>query len=169
MSWRPISSTYLKPAVVTSAVGGVLPSRMALVAVVVPWKTRRTSAGPRPASASTLRTAVMKPAERSSGVEGVLATQVAPVAASAKVMSVKVPPTSMASVQVLDMAPRNCRVPGGRREARRQRAQSAPALDRFLSARHHVRSGRGEACGPDNDQGGSVSQQVTLTVFSDYV
>src|ERR1700682_6463020 len=45
MSCRPISSTYLKPAVVTSAVGGVLPSRIALVAVVVPWKTRSTSAG----------------------------------------------------------------------------------------------------------------------------
>src|SRR4029450_4826500 len=103
MSWRPISSTYLKPAVVTRAVGGVFPSRMALVAVVVAWKTRSTSAGPRPARISTLRTAVMKPAERSPGVEGVLATQVAPVAASAKVISVKVPPTSMARVQVLAM------------------------------------------------------------------
>src|SRR6266850_2928246 len=101
MSWRPISSTYLKPAVVTSAVGGVLPSRIALVAVVVPWKTRSTSPGARPARASTLRTAVMKPVERSPGVDGVFATQSAPVAASVNVMSVKVPPTSMASVQVL--------------------------------------------------------------------
>ncbi len=100
MSWRPISSTYLNPAVVTSAVGGVLPSRIALVAVVVPWKTRSTSAGARPARASTLRTAVMKPVERSPGVEGVFATQRAPVAASVNVMSVKVPPTSMARVQV---------------------------------------------------------------------
>ena len=83
MSWRPISSTYLKPAVVTSAVGGVLPSRMALVAVVVPWNTRSTSGGVRPAWPSTLRTAVMKPWERSAGVEGVFATQVAPVSASA--------------------------------------------------------------------------------------
>ena len=32
------------------------------------------------------------------GVDGVLATQVAPVSASAKVLSVKVPPTSMARV-----------------------------------------------------------------------
>ncbi len=96
-----MSSTYLKPAVVTSAVGGVLPSRMALVAVVVPWKTRSTSPGARPASVSTFRTAVMKPAERSPGVEGVLATQSAPVAESVNVMSVKVPPTSMARVQVL--------------------------------------------------------------------
>jgi hypothetical protein len=45
MSWRPISSTYLKPAVVTRAIGGVLPSRIALVAVVVPWRTRMTSGG----------------------------------------------------------------------------------------------------------------------------
>ena len=91
----------MKPAVVTSAVGGVLPSRIALVAVVVPWKTRSTSAGARPARVSTLRTAVMKPVERSPGVDGVFATQSAPVAASVNVMSVKVPPTSMASVQVL--------------------------------------------------------------------
>jgi hypothetical protein len=45
----------------------------------------------------------MKPAERSPEVDGVLATKVAPVAASAKVISVKVPPTSMARVQVLGM------------------------------------------------------------------
>src|SRR6266545_7282227 len=105
MSCRPISSTYLKPAVVTSAVGGVLASRIALVAVVVPWKTRSTSAGARPARARTLRTAVMKPVERSPGVEGVFATQSAPVAASVNVMSVKVPPTSMARVQVLVTGP----------------------------------------------------------------
>ena len=112
MSWRPISSTYLKPAVVTSAVGGVLPSRIALVAVVVPWKTRSTSAGARPARASTLRTAVMKPAARDRpGVEGVFATQSAPVAASVNVMSVKVPPTSMASVQVLVTGPPIVAVP----------------------------------------------------------
>ena len=103
MSWRPISSTYLKPAVVISAVGGVFPSRMALVAVVVPWNTRRMSGGVRPACASTLRMAVMKPPDRSPGVEGVFATQVAPVPASAKVISVKVPPTSMAIVPVSGM------------------------------------------------------------------
>src|SRR6266540_6772300 len=98
MSWRPISRTYLKPAVVMSAVGGVLPSRIALVAVVVPCRTRMTSPGARPASASALRTAVRKPAERSPGVDGVLATHVAPVPASANVTSVNVPPTSMAIV-----------------------------------------------------------------------
>src|SRR5215831_19456481 len=58
----------------------------------------------RPACASTLRIAVMKPADRSPGVDGVLATHVAPVAASASVMSVNVPPTSMAIVPVADMA-----------------------------------------------------------------
>ncbi len=42
----------------------------------------------------------MKPVERSPGVEGVFATQSEPVAASVNVMSVKVPPTSMARVQV---------------------------------------------------------------------
>ena len=42
--------------------------------------------------------AVTKPVSSAPGVDGVLATQVAPVAASAKVMSVKVPPTSMAMV-----------------------------------------------------------------------
>ena len=42
--------------------------------------------------------AVTKPVSSAPGVEGVFATQVAPVAASAKVMSVKVPPTSMARV-----------------------------------------------------------------------
>ena len=68
------------------------------MAVVVPWSTRMTSAGARPARARTLRTAAMKPAARSPGVEGVLATQMAPVSASAKVLSVKVPPTSMAMV-----------------------------------------------------------------------
>jgi len=40
----------------------------------------------------------MKPMARSPGVDGVFATQIAPVSASAKVQSVKVPPTSMASV-----------------------------------------------------------------------
>ena len=40
-SWRPISSTYLKPAVVMSAAGAPLPSRIRLVAIVVPCSTRR--------------------------------------------------------------------------------------------------------------------------------
>ncbi len=103
MSWRPISSTYLKPEVVTSAVGGVLPSRMALVAVVVPWNTRRMSGAVRPACPSTFLIAVMKPPERSPGVEGVFATHVLPVPESAKVISVNVPPTSIAIVPVSGM------------------------------------------------------------------
>src|SRR2546426_28278 len=48
MSWRPISSTYLKPAVVISAVGGVFPSRIAVVAVVGAWSTLDTSGGAPP-------------------------------------------------------------------------------------------------------------------------
>jgi hypothetical protein len=56
------------------------------------------SSGERPARARTLRTAAMKPSERSLGVEGVVTTHVAPVSASANVQSVKVPPTSMARV-----------------------------------------------------------------------
>jgi hypothetical protein len=47
----------------------------------------------------------MNPVDRSSGVDGVFATQRAPVAASVNVMSVKVPPTSMASVQGLVTGP----------------------------------------------------------------
>src|ERR687891_2255204 len=42
--------------------------------------------------------AVMKPTERSCGVDGVLVIHVLPLTASASVTSVKVPPTSMASV-----------------------------------------------------------------------
>ena len=43
----------------------------------------------------------LKPVERSPGVDGVLATQSAPLAESVNVMSVNVPPTSIARVQVL--------------------------------------------------------------------
>ena len=51
MSCRPISSTWRKPAVVTSAVRAVLPSRIRLVATVVPCSTRGTiSAACAPAS-----------------------------------------------------------------------------------------------------------------------
>ena len=39
MSWRPISSTSRKPAVVSRPVGAPLLSRIALVAVVVPCRT----------------------------------------------------------------------------------------------------------------------------------
>jgi len=52
-------------------------------------------------ASATAYQAVMKPVERSPGVDGVLATQSAPLAESVNVMSVNVPPTSIARVQVL--------------------------------------------------------------------
>src|SRR4029453_11115504 len=127
MSWRPTSSTCLKPAVVMSAVGGVLPSRIALVAVVVPWKTRSTSAVSRPARARTLRIAVTNPVSSAPGVEGVFATHVVPLAASAKVMSVKVPPTSTARVPAAGGVTRGIvgPTPSTRKPARRRSDPSA--------------------------------------------
>src|SRR5204863_3599411 len=62
------------------------------------------SADVQPACVNTLRIAVMKPVDRSPGVEGVFATHVAPVAPSASVMSVNVPPTSIAIVPTGSMA-----------------------------------------------------------------
>src|SRR5262245_9867040 len=55
------------------------------------------STGLRPATASTFRIAAMNPPDRSPGVDGVFATQVAPVSASANVTSVNVPPTAIAT------------------------------------------------------------------------
>ena len=42
MLCRPISSTYLNPSETNTPTGVPLPSRMALVAMVVPWNIRRT-------------------------------------------------------------------------------------------------------------------------------
>ena len=50
---RPSSSTSSNPSVVRIAVTAPFCSRMALVATVVPWMKRSTSAGRAPASAST--------------------------------------------------------------------------------------------------------------------
>ena len=72
-SWRPISSTYLKPVVVMRAAGAPLPSRIRLVAMVVPCSTRTTSAPVRPAVFSTSTMPSPKPRDGSSGVDGVLA------------------------------------------------------------------------------------------------
>ena len=52
MSWRPISSTWRKPAVVTRAVRAPLPSRIRLVATVVPCSIRPTAPAPAPARSS---------------------------------------------------------------------------------------------------------------------
>ena len=50
MSWRPISMTWRKPAVVTRAVRAPLPSRIRLVATVVPCSTRPMAEGMAPAA-----------------------------------------------------------------------------------------------------------------------
>ena len=67
---RPSSSTSSKPSVVRIAVTAPFCSRMALVATVVPWMKRSTSAGRAPASASTWVTAAPMPSRRSLGVLG---------------------------------------------------------------------------------------------------
>ena len=80
MSWRPISSTSRKPAVVSRPVGAPLLSRIALVAVVVPCRTWRSAArARRRRAASALSMPAMKPVDGSSGVVGVLVTQSRPL------------------------------------------------------------------------------------------
>ena len=56
--------------------------------------------GRAPAASSASRTPAMKASRGSAGVLGVLARQIRPVAASARVMSVKVPPISTATERV---------------------------------------------------------------------
>src|SRR3712207_5201299 len=102
MSWRPIVSTWRKPRVVTSAVGAPLPSRIMLVATVVPWSTRPIAAAAPPARASARVTPVMKACDGSSGVLGVLARQTRPPPASRRAISVNVPPMSMATTRPSD-------------------------------------------------------------------
>src|SRR5437016_270345 len=60
MSWRPMVSTWRKPAVVTRAVRAPLPSRIMLVATVVPCSTRPKAGAWRPASSKASRTPVRK-------------------------------------------------------------------------------------------------------------
>ena len=98
-SCRPISSTYLKPAVVMSAAGAPLPSRIRLVATVVPCRTREMSALEKPEIFSTSARPLPKPREGSSGVDGVLADHTRPVAGSSSVTSVNVPPVSMPTIR----------------------------------------------------------------------
>src|SRR5882724_8932300 len=90
---RPSSSTSSKPSVVRTAVTAPFCSRMALVAMVVPWMKRSTSPGWPPASASTLVTAAPMPSSRSFGVLGTFVSASRP-ARSRATMSVKVPPMS---------------------------------------------------------------------------
>src|SRR5262245_46388008 len=97
MSWRPIASTWRKPAVVTRAVRAPLSSRIMLVATVVPCSTRPRSGAARVASCRASRTPARKAWLGSAGTLGVLARQIWPLLASYRAMSVKVPPTSTAT------------------------------------------------------------------------
>src|SRR2546428_3633311 len=90
---RPSSSTSSKPSVVRMAVTAPCCSRMALVAMVVPWMKRSTSPALPPARASTLVTAAPMPSSRSFGVLGTFVSARRP-ARSRATMSVKVPPMS---------------------------------------------------------------------------
>src|SRR5215470_14994341 len=73
---------------------------MALVAIVVPWRTCSRSAGEAPARARAFRTPVRKPCEGSAGVLGVFVTVRRPDRVSSSVTSVNVPPTSRAMAQL---------------------------------------------------------------------
>src|SRR4051812_45375051 len=97
MSCRPIASTCRNPAVVTSAARAPLPSRIMLVATVVPCRTRSRAEASRRASSSARRMPAMKACEGSRGTLGVLARQIRPLAGSCNAMSVKVPPMSTAT------------------------------------------------------------------------
>src|SRR6185437_6258731 len=101
MSWRPIVSTWRKPAVVTSAALAPLPSRIMLVATVVPCSTRASDGAALPASSSASRMPVRKACDGSLGTLGVLARQMRPEEASCRAMSVKVPPISTATASEL--------------------------------------------------------------------
>jgi hypothetical protein len=94
---RAICRTCRKPFVVTSPTVAPLPSRIALVATVVPCSTWATSESAMPASAHTLPMPLRTPTDWSEGVEAVFARQVAPVASSTSSTSVNVPPTSTPS------------------------------------------------------------------------
>src|SRR5712691_1494520 len=84
------------PSVVAVALRKKRPVIAALVATVVPWKRPLTAAGWTPSPASSA-TAAASAADGSSGVDGTLATATVPSPATA-VASVKVPPTSIATI-----------------------------------------------------------------------
>ena len=70
---RAIWSTWRKPWVVTSPTRAPLPSRIALVATVVPWKTSPTALRSMPAAAQAWSMPRRTPMDWSSGVDEVLA------------------------------------------------------------------------------------------------
>src|SRR5581483_3638123 len=80
---------------------------MALVAIVVAWNTRAKSEPAIAAASSAARSPLRKPRAGSSGVVGVFRLQRWPLASSARVTSVKVPPTSRAiAYSVIQACPR---------------------------------------------------------------
>ncbi len=91
---RAICSTCRKPSVVTSPTVAPLPSRIALVATVVPCSTWAIALRSTPACAQTMSMPCSTPTDWSCGVEAVLARQVDPACSSTSSTSVKVPPTS---------------------------------------------------------------------------
>ncbi len=94
---RAIWSTWRKPWVVTSPTRAPLPSRIALVATVVPCRTWATSPSEMPAASQTWLMPCRTPTDWSAGVEAVLARQVSPLSSSISSTSVNVPPTSTPS------------------------------------------------------------------------
>src|SRR3981081_4438982 len=96
MSCRPMASTWRKPRVVTRAVRAPLPSRIMLVATVVPCSTRCRLGAAWPASSSARRMPVTKACEGSLGTLGVLARQIRPLLGAGRACAGKVPPISTA-------------------------------------------------------------------------
>ena len=92
--WRPISSRSRKPLVVIRPVLAPLPSRMALVATVVPCMKRVTSAPEKPYSLWMTCTPSTTAADWSWREDGSLYTISSPVFSSTAQISVFVPPTS---------------------------------------------------------------------------
>ena len=93
---RPISIRSRKPAVVTTATRAPRRSSTALVPTVVPWTRRRTSRLAMSSAWSPDRTA----AASWRGRDGTLVTTTRPVRESTAVRSVKVPPTSMPTMNM---------------------------------------------------------------------
>src|SRR5499425_1611996 len=89
------------PRVTSMPTRAVLPSMMALVATVVAWTTAATSRPPAPHSSRPRSSALMKPRAGSSGVVRTLTTRTWPVSASTSAASVKVPPMSIPTRQVV--------------------------------------------------------------------
>src|SRR5262249_59989149 len=92
MSCRPISSTYLNPAVVNSAVGAPLFSRIRLVATVVPCSARSTASPASPAWSNPAAIPALNPRDGSAGVDAVLAVGVRPPSGVGQIPSGNGPP-----------------------------------------------------------------------------